>query len=114
MELITMLMIVRLVNGSFPDHNVVPVKVFSFTGDKHGRILQAHMNGESLVIRKAEFYDSHSKIDAHLGLFLRYTMSKLQGKTGILDQPEIKSIMDKESYTIDHLKVSEDIISDYV
>jgi hypothetical protein len=90
-QVIIALMIVRLVNNSFPDHNVVPVMLFSFTGDKHGKILQAHMDRESLVIRKSHFYDFSARKDGHLQTFLRYMVCDLQGQTKILDLPEIKS-----------------------
>lgn len=109
-EVIVALMIVRLISGSFlPDHNVVPVMLFSFTGDKRGRILQAHMNESSLFIRASQFYDFSPRVDAHLSLFVRYMMSRLQGTTKICDRPEIRSSITEEPYTIESLEASGDI-----
>jgi hypothetical protein len=48
-QVMVALMIVRLAKGSFPGHNIVPVMLFSYTADKRGRILQAHMTSSSLV-----------------------------------------------------------------
>ncbi|QKX55824.1 uncharacterized protein TRUGW13939_02922 [Talaromyces rugulosus] len=102
-------MIVRLVSGSFlPDHNGVPVILFSFTGDTRGRMLKARMNEKSLVNRESEFYDFSPRVGAHLILFVRYMTSRLQGTTQTLDRPEIRSSIATyiESYTIDHLEAS--------
>jgi hypothetical protein len=108
-QMIVMLMIVRLVNGSIPGHDIVPVMIFSCTGDTHGRIIQAHMNVDSLVIRKTRFYDFRPRKDDRLDLFLRYMTGQLQGMTRILNRPEIKSSIAAESYTIEHLEASGDI-----
>lgn len=83
------LMTVRLINESFPDQNVVPVLAISFTGNRLGRILQAHMDHHGLVIRKSKFYDFSQQRNAHLGLFLRQMTCGLQGSTLILHEPDI-------------------------
>lgn len=70
--------------------------VFSFTGDKYGRVLQAHMDCDSLVIRKSKFYDFRSRNDAHLELFLQYMACGLQGETTILDFPTFRSKIAQE------------------
>lgn len=103
-EVIVALMIVRLLNGSLPGHNIVPVMLFSFTGDKRGRILQAHLNEKSLVIRKSDFYDFSPSVDSHLNIFLQYMMSELQGETRVVNPPTIKSSICKETYTVQYLK----------
>jgi hypothetical protein len=36
-------------------------------------------------------YDFSPRVDAHLNLFVRYMMSRLQGKMQVLDRPEIRS-----------------------
>ncbi|KAL3703204.1 hypothetical protein TMatcc_010393 [Talaromyces marneffei ATCC 18224] len=102
-EVMVALMIVRLANGSFPSQNIVPVMLFSYTGHKRGRILQAYMSATSLVIRKSQFFDFSSRVDAHLDLFTRYMMGPLQGKTLILDSPDIKSNFAEKLCTIDRL-----------
>ncbi|KUL88381.1 hypothetical protein ZTR_04951 [Talaromyces verruculosus] len=49
-QVMVALMIVRLANGSFPKHNIISVMLFSYTGDKRGRILQPHTTATSFVI----------------------------------------------------------------
>lgn len=88
-RVIIALMTVRLINESFPDQNVVPVPAISFTGSRHGRILQAHMDHHGLVIRKSKFYDFSQQRNAHLGFFLRQMTCGLQGSTLILHEPDI-------------------------
>ncbi|KUL83148.1 hypothetical protein ZTR_10092 [Talaromyces verruculosus] len=92
-QVIIALMIVRLASNSLPDHNIVPVLVFSFTGDKQGRILQAYMNYENLVIRASKFYDFSAKKDTHLDLFLRYMIGDLRGSTKTSLLPNLKPIV---------------------
>ncbi|KAF3403236.1 hypothetical protein DPV78_003906 [Talaromyces pinophilus] len=86
------LMIVRLVNNSVPEHNIVPVLLYSYTGDKHGRVLQAYMSHRNLVIRTSKFYDFSAKHDAHLKLLLQYMVGDLVGPTMTLETPDLKSI----------------------
>lgn len=91
-QAIIALMIVRLVNNSVPEHDIVPVLLYSYTGDKHGRVLQAYMNHKNLVIRSSKFYDFSTKHDAHLKLLLQYMVSDLVGTTMTLETPDLKSI----------------------
>lgn len=84
------LMIIRLINNSFPDHNVVPVMMFSFTDDRKRRILKAHMDSKSLVIQKSDFYDFSARPDANLAPFLRNMVCDVQGETKILTLPSVK------------------------
>ena len=90
-QAIIALMTVRL-NNSFPEHNIVPVLLFSYTADKRGRVLQAYMSHTSLVIRATKFYDFIAKQDAHLKLLLQYMVGDLVGSTMTLDPPHFKSI----------------------
>jgi hypothetical protein len=76
-QVMVALMIVQLANCSFLKHSIVPVMLFSYTGDKCGRILQAHMTATSFVSRRSKFYDFRPGVDAHLDLFTRYMMGKL-------------------------------------
>lgn len=86
------LMIVRLVNNSVPQHNIVPVLLYSYTGDKHGRVLQAYMDDKNLVIQTSKFYDFSAKLDAHLKLLLQYMVGDLVGSTMTLTHPQLESI----------------------
>lgn len=85
------LMVVRLVNNSVPEHNIVPVLLYSYTGDKHGRVLQGHMSHEHFVIRASKFYDFSAKQDAHLKLLLQHMVGDLVGSTMTLEHPQLKS-----------------------
>lgn len=105
-EVMVALMIVRLANGSFPSHNIIPVMLFSYTGDKRGRILQAYMSAKSLVIRKSDFFDFSSRVDTHLDTFTRYMMGPLRGETQILDRPDIKSNFAEKNYNIGSLEAA--------
>jgi hypothetical protein len=80
--------------------------LFSYTGDKRGRILQAHMTATSFVSRRSKFYDFRPRVDAHLDLFTRYMMGKLQGTTKILDRPEIRTKFAEKVYTVDRLEAA--------
>lgn len=91
-QAIIALMIVRLVNNSVPEHNIVPVLLYSYTGDKHGRVLQAYMSHKNLVIRTSKFYDFSAKQDAHLKLLLQYMVGDLVGSTMTLESPDLKLI----------------------
>lgn len=90
-QVIISLMIVRLLDDDLTENNVIPVMILSFAGDKHGRILQAHMEGDSLVIRSSNFYDFSVKRDAHLEDFLVYMASDLQGNTQVQELPKFKT-----------------------
>lgn len=90
-RIVVALMNVRLIiDEKWTDHNVVPVQAFSLTSHKQGRILQAHLDREGLVIRKSQIYDFSSRPDAHLDLFLQYMVSDIQGSTSMLDLPKIE------------------------
>lgn len=90
-RVIVSLIIARLLDDDLTKTNIVPVMVFSATADKHCRILRAHMEGDSLVIRSSNFYDFTAKMDAHLDDFLVYMASDLQGETTVLELPTIKT-----------------------
>lgn len=57
--------------------------VFSFIGEKKGRILQAHFSYNGLVIRKSKLYDfsTAEKAKPHIELFLQYMASDTVGDT---------------------------------
>lgn len=83
-RVIIALMTVRLINESFPDQNVAPVLAISFTGNRHGRILQTHMDCTGLVIRKSKLYEFSQQRNVYLGLFLRQMTCGLQGPNPIV------------------------------
>lgn len=89
-RVIISLMTIRLINNSFRDENVAPVQAFSFTRNMQGRILQAYMNDNSLVIRRSKLVAFSGRRDAPLNLFLRHMVGSLQGLTRILDVPQIE------------------------
>lgn len=55
----------RLINDSFRDENIVPIQAFSFTRNRQGRILQAYMNDNGLVIRRSRLFAFSGTHDAH-------------------------------------------------
>ncbi|KAE8148031.1 hypothetical protein BDV25DRAFT_23317 [Aspergillus avenaceus] len=64
-ELLCICRIMVKVLRYYKNHLVAPVMVLSFMGPRHGRILVAHHNGDSLVIGKSELFDfQHKNIDA--------------------------------------------------
>ncbi|KAJ9247136.1 hypothetical protein DTO207G8_8284 [Paecilomyces variotii] len=84
-ELLTIaaVMISRLRSQRFAQHTVIPVMLFSFMGEKKGRIIQAHTNSQALVIRKSKLYD-FSTVDnfrKFTTLFLRYMTCDAIGNT---------------------------------
>ncbi|KAJ9409335.1 hypothetical protein DTO045G8_3103 [Paecilomyces variotii] len=84
-ELLTIaaVMISRLRSQRFAQHTVIPVMLFSFMGEKKGRIIQAHTNSRALVIRKSKLYD-FSTVDnfrKFTTLFLRYMTCDAIGNT---------------------------------
>lgn len=105
-QVMVALMVVRLANGFFPSHNIVPVMLFSYTGDKRGRVLQTYMTATSLVIRRSKFYVFRPRVYAHLDLFTRYMMGHLQGTTQILELPAIRTKFAEKVYTVDRLEAA--------
>ncbi|KAJ9298977.1 hypothetical protein DTO271G3_3219 [Paecilomyces variotii] len=84
-ELLTIaaVMISRLRSQRFAQHTVIPVMLFSFMGEKKGRIILAHTNSRALVIRKSKLYD-FSTVDnfrKFTTLFLRYMTCDAIGNT---------------------------------
>lgn len=89
-RVIVSLMIVRLINNSFRDENIAPIQAFSFMRNRQGRILQAHMKDNGLVIRRSKLFAFSGGHDAPFNLFLRHMVGNLQGSTRILDILQIK------------------------
>lgn len=89
-RVIISLMTIRLLNNSFRDENMAPVQEFSFTCSRQGRILQAHMNDNSLMIRRSRLFAFSGRRDAPFNLLLRHVVGSLQGSTRILNDPQIE------------------------
>ncbi|KAL3712710.1 hypothetical protein TMatcc_001412 [Talaromyces marneffei ATCC 18224] len=86
---IVALTITRLHKATFPNENVVPVMVFSFTPNNCCRILQAYMDcAQGLVIRKTKFYELDLVNDPYMKAFLRYGACDPRGSTKDLRTPE--------------------------
>ncbi|PCH03262.1 hypothetical protein PENOC_039560 [Penicillium occitanis (nom. inval.)] len=78
----------RLVSGDlYPEHNVVPMMIFTFSNDRRGRILQACYDSERLVIRKSKLYDftTEEKCTESMEIFLQQLTGSLEGPTRILN-----------------------------
>jgi hypothetical protein len=56
--------------------------IFSFIGEKQGRVLQAHFGHQGLVIWKSQLYDFSTEAKARkpTELFLQYMSSEIQDK----------------------------------
>ncbi|KAH8800224.1 hypothetical protein F5884DRAFT_838166 [Xylogone sp. PMI_703] len=64
----------------FRKHRTAPVLVLSFTGPQHGRILQAHLEGEQLAVRYSHLYD-FTTWNNDVQLFARWALSIPAGNT---------------------------------
>lgn len=63
--------------------------VFSFTGQRKGRILQAYESKEGLVIRKSKLFDfsTWEEAEKSINLFVQFMASDPVGDTKALDHP---------------------------
>ncbi|KUL86625.1 hypothetical protein ZTR_03062 [Talaromyces verruculosus] len=78
----------RLVGGDlYPERNVVPMMIFTFSNDQRGRIVQACYDSGRLVIRKSKLYDftTEEKCTESMEIFLQQLTGSLVGPTRILD-----------------------------
>ncbi|PYI00216.1 hypothetical protein BO78DRAFT_269803, partial [Aspergillus sclerotiicarbonarius CBS 121057] len=76
-------MISKIYSGKFKTNSMIPVLLFSFMGERKGRILQVHLDREGIVIRKSGLYDFSTEDAANSSrdLFLRYMCSTRVGET---------------------------------
>ncbi|KAE8153236.1 hypothetical protein BDV25DRAFT_38974 [Aspergillus avenaceus] len=70
----------RLTLPKLKDHCIIPVQVISIA-HKHGRILQAHWNGQDVIIRQSPLYDLNTTDMAIYDTFVRYMANKPIGDT---------------------------------
>lgn len=86
---IVVLISTRLIKATFPNENIVPIMVFSFTPDSRCRILQAHIDCEQgLVIRRTIFHHLDRDKDPYMKAFLRHAASSPTGSTRDLRTPK--------------------------
>ncbi|KAE8375939.1 hypothetical protein BDV26DRAFT_283033 [Aspergillus bertholletiae] len=64
----------------FRRHLAIPVMMFSFMGEQHGRIILAHFDGQSqrLVIHMSKLYRFLAEDEDSLALFTRYAASVIE------------------------------------
>ncbi|KKA22961.1 hypothetical protein T310_3012 [Rasamsonia emersonii CBS 393.64] len=81
-ELLALIRIMRgiLRKRCFIEHNIAPVLLFSVMGH-HARILQAHFDGNELVVQCSKLYSFEHEQDAPLDFFAQWFLSAPTGKT---------------------------------
>ncbi|RJE24325.1 hypothetical protein PHISCL_03330 [Aspergillus sclerotialis] len=83
-ELLCIIRIMERLLGAvkFIGHLITPVLVLSFMGHRQARVLQAHYNGDELVIHKTQLFDFTKKKDNDALLLLsRWAASSAVGDT---------------------------------
>ncbi|RHZ43228.1 uncharacterized protein CDV56_100528 [Aspergillus thermomutatus] len=78
-------MLTRLTSNEYQDHNVIPVLVLSFMGDKQARLLQAYFGDQGLVIYKSRLLSFQVLEDAEKSIefLLQFMAGKLVGSTAV-------------------------------
>ncbi|RAH85516.1 hypothetical protein BO86DRAFT_159337 [Aspergillus japonicus CBS 114.51] len=73
----------RLSRAALKEHTIIPINMISCMRQRQARILQAHFNGEDLVIRKSHLYDFSTRElrEKNIPLFLLYMASRPIGDT---------------------------------
>ncbi|KAJ5594921.1 uncharacterized protein N7459_001129 [Penicillium hispanicum] len=72
-------MLIRTSHRPFSSHPVHPVLILSYTGQKHGRIIQASLDGDNFVIQYSQLWSFLDDDTAPVELFVRYNISQLVG-----------------------------------
>ncbi|KAL5342198.1 hypothetical protein BJX70DRAFT_395169 [Aspergillus crustosus] len=90
-------LMIRYEEPAFVGHDTLPLLIMSYVGPKHGRILQAHHDGERLVIQFSPImsFVSEDVASATAEFFTRYAASTPEGTTGLLHA----EIAIRESFT---------------
>ncbi|KAJ6100795.1 hypothetical protein N7499_000425, partial [Penicillium canescens] len=73
---IVYLMLPRASHGRFKDAHIHPLLLISYTGRKHGRIIQASYDGGELTIQYSQLWSFRNEATAPVELFVRYYLSK--------------------------------------
>ncbi|KAE8406284.1 hypothetical protein BDV37DRAFT_62097 [Aspergillus pseudonomiae] len=76
------LMLAHLRRARFIDHMVVPVMAFSFMGPQHARVIEAYMEGHTVVVRPTRLYDLRTKDTAAFKTFAQWYFGKPRAPTG--------------------------------
>ncbi|KAK1147560.1 hypothetical protein N8T08_000902 [Aspergillus melleus] len=76
------LMLAHLRRARFIDHTVVPIMAFSFIGPQHARIIEAYVEGHTVVVRPTKLYDLRNKDAAVFKTFARWYFGKPRAPTG--------------------------------
>ncbi|RAL16042.1 uncharacterized protein BO97DRAFT_403210 [Aspergillus homomorphus CBS 101889] len=73
----------RLSRATLKEHTIIPINMISCMRQRKARILQAHFDGEDLVIRKSGLYDFSTRDlrEKNIPLFLLYMASRPIGDT---------------------------------
>ncbi|KAJ5889995.1 hypothetical protein N7504_010805, partial [Penicillium tannophilum] len=77
MQAILGIMVTRTIHRPFCSHPLHPLLVLSYTGEKHGRIIQASLHGHQLVLQCSPLWSFADDKKAPVELFLRYKISQL-------------------------------------
>ncbi|KAJ6003142.1 hypothetical protein N7451_005689 [Penicillium sp. IBT 35674x] len=77
MQAILGIMVVRTSHRPFCSHPLHPLLVLSYAGEKHGRIIQASLHGQHLVLQCSPLWSFADDKKAPVELFLRYMISQL-------------------------------------
>ncbi|KAJ9267592.1 hypothetical protein DTO212C5_5950 [Paecilomyces variotii] len=96
-ELLTILatMVTQMEHDYLESHYITPVLVISFMNSFQGRILQAHVTNNALLLQKSKLFTFRTKAEFHksMSLFLRWIASDRVGNTHQqvrLDRPQEK------------------------
>ncbi|PYH40502.1 uncharacterized protein BP01DRAFT_361227 [Aspergillus saccharolyticus JOP 1030-1] len=73
----------RLSRAALKEHTIIPINMISCMRQRKARILQAHFDGEDLVIRKSGLYNFATRElrEKNIPLFLLYMASRPTGNT---------------------------------
>lgn len=56
--------------------------VFSLVGPQHARVIEAYLEGHTLVVRPTKLYDLRTKDEATLKMFAQWYFGKPRAPTG--------------------------------
>ncbi|KAJ5201917.1 uncharacterized protein N7498_006580 [Penicillium cinerascens] len=69
-------LVIRTSRDPFQDYRTHPILVFSYTGRKHGRIIQATLDDQSLNLQYSQLWSFEDDDTAPVELFVRYMISE--------------------------------------
>ncbi|KAJ5167190.1 uncharacterized protein N7482_005971 [Penicillium canariense] len=71
------IMVIRTRHRPFVSHPIHPLLLISYTGQKHGRIIQASLHGDQLLLQYSQLWSFADDETAPVDLFMRYSISQL-------------------------------------